>query len=140
MGGGTEGATEASSKPPFEAGGEAPARGLRKGGLGGGLGFRALAEAGGSSLCGFVPPPPPTIPPSFWPPLNCPGAVLLPGSGVGRQFPGSIGTRGVGAEGLECPQRPRRARRRLERDRKDNLRGETRSFSLLGYISEIQGL
>lgn len=125
----------------FKPGGEAPARGLPKGGWGC-LGFRALEEAGGYSLCGFVlPPPPPTIPPSFWPPpttiaptlFSCPVRV----SAVSRQhWHEGRWRRGPSwsLEGLESPQRPWRARRRLERDRKNNLRRNTLILSLWKHL------
>lgn len=130
----------------FKPGGEAQARGLPKGGWGC-LGFRALEEAGGYSLCGFVlPPPPPTIPPSFWPPPppNCPYAVLLPGSGVGS-FPaalarGAVARRAVLVSGGPGISAEAMAGKEAARERQKEQFTEKHAHSLSLEAFEIKGL
>lgn len=92
-----KGATEASSKSPFQAGRRGSSEGDVKERIGV-SGLQGAPEAGCYGLCGCAPPPPPTFPPSFPPPPVAPPRSSLAWCGY-RRFPGGPGTGGGGAEG-----------------------------------------
>ena len=95
-------------------------------------GLRTPAEAGCDGLCGFAPPPPPTILPLFRPPPIAPAQFSCPVrvSGIGG-FPAALAQGAVALRdvlvsgGPAISAEPARARRRLEGHRKNNSQRNT---------------
>lgn len=139
-----KGATEASSKLPFQAGRRGSSEGDAKERIGV-SGLQGAPEAGCYGLCGCAPPPPPTFPPSFQPPPVAPRAVLLPGVGIGgfraALAQGAVVLRDVLVSGrpgifVEAREGEEVAARGTEKEQFT----EKCSLSPFGDVSEIKGL